>query len=331
MPTESEIISRVRRRARVSGRVVLGIGDDAAVIETAPDANLLACCDLMIEGVHFRLDWSTPRLLGHKALAVTLSDIAAMGGRARFAMVSIALPPATSSDFVDEMLAGILELANRYEVSIVGGDTSASPGPVFIDTSVIGECEEGRFVSRGGAKPGERIYVSGELGSSAVGLRLLQMGIRVTADTGGGTRECLLKHLSPEPRLVLGEAIGRAGIATAMIDISDGLSTDLSHILEASGCGAVIRVADLPTAGCLGSLASTDSGIDPLNLVLHGGEEYELLFTSAATPAEVSDLATSLGVTVTEIGETTAASGLHVERNGVTELLEPGGFQHLAE
>ena len=146
MTGESQIISRVRARAARAERVVIGIGDDASVVEHNGETDILACSDLMVEGVHFRIDWAEPSLIGRKALAVTLSDIAAMGGVARFAMVSIALPKRSSPDFIDELIRGLFDMADACGVSIIGGDTSSSPDSVFIDTAAIGECARGRVV-----------------------------------------------------------------------------------------------------------------------------------------------------------------------------------------
>jgi thiamine-monophosphate kinase len=313
--------------------VLVGIGDDAAVVSLEPGSDLIACCDLVVEGVHFRAGWAAPKLLGHKALAVTLSDVAAMGAIARFAMVSIALPPSTKSEFVDDLFRGIVDLADQCGVSIIGGDTSSSPGPLFLDTSVIGECARGRAVTRGGAKAGDIIYVTGDLGASALGLRLLEAGHRLedelSDDRSQARRRALLKHLAPEPRLKLGQAIGEAGLATAMIDISDGLSTDLWHVLEESGCGAIIHAASLPIAECTLSLSASDSRFDSLSLALHGGEEYELLFTSLPeSEGELLELSISMGVAITSIGEILPGSGLQLERDKRTETVLPAGYEH---
>src|SRR5712692_749534 len=329
---ESEIISRLRSIAQITDDVLVGIGDDAAVIRAADGRDLIACCDLMVEGVHFRSEWAPPRLLGRKALAVNLSDIAAMGGIPRFAMISIALPPRFGSDFVDELFGGLFEMANGCGVSIIGGDTSSSRDSLFIDVSVIGECESGRAVTRRGAKIGDRIYVSGSLGASALGLSLLEDGFRLddSKDASDAIRlRAVLKHLAPEPQLRLGRAIGEARLATAMIDISDGLSTDLWHILEESRRGAVIHASAIPIAPCVRSLASAAKGIDALRLALHGGEEYELLFT--ARPEEqqrIAELSTVSGIEITAVGEIVERGGLQLERESALEPVQPAGYEH---
>lgn len=332
MPSESEIISWLRKRAGVNDEVLLGIGDDAAVIKASSGRALIACCDLMVEGVHFRTEWTPPRLLGRKALAVNLSDVAAMGGVPKFAMMSIALPHWCSSEFVNELFEGMLELADASGVAIIGGDTSSSRDSLFIDLSVIGECESGRAVTRRGANIGDRIYVSGSLGASALGLSLLEGRFRLneSQDVSDAKRQAVLKHLSPEPQLKLGRAIGEAGLATAMIDISDGLSTDLWHILDESGVGAFIHAAAIPVAESVLAAAAGAPGIDPLSLALNGGEEYELLFTVRPENHErVVALAETLGETITVIGDIVAEKQSHLERNGTIESFQPLGYQHL--
>ena len=331
MPNESQVIARLRRRAGVGDQVVLGIGDDAAVIKTSSTADLIACCDLMVEGVHFRTEWTPPRLLGRKALAVNLSDVAAMGGVPKFALMSIALPGKYSSEFLDELFDGVFEIAHETRVSIIGGDTSSSRDSLFIDISVIGECRRNQAVTRHGALVGDRIYVSGPLGASAVGLSLLEAGLRIedARDSTDPRLQAVSKLLSPEPRLRLGQALGESGLATAMIDISDGLSTDLWHILEESGVGARIYATQIPVADCV-SVAAAAPGGDPLSLALNGGEEYELLFTVRPEDRQqLAVLSESVGATITEIGEIIVEKQLNLERNGAIEPVLARGYQHL--
>lgn len=332
MPAESEIVSRLRNIARITDEVVVGIGDDAAVIRAAGGKDLIACCDLMVEGVHFRSEWTPPRLLGRKALAVNLSDVAAMGAIPKFAMISLAVPPAFGSDFIDELFKGLFELANASGVSIIGGDTSSSRDSLFIDVSVIGECETGRAVTRQGANIGDTIYVSGSLGASALGLLLLEGGFRLDdskeASDATGLR-AVLKHLAPEPQLELGRALGEAGLATAMIDISDGLSSDMRHIIDESGCGAIIHAEAIPIADCVNSIAANKSGTDPLRLALHGGEEYELLFTVRPEDRQrIAELSTASGVALTAVGEIVESGGLQLEREGALEPVQAIGYEH---
>lgn len=332
MPSESEIISRLRKLASGNDEVVLGIGDDAAVIKTSGGRDLIACCDLLVEGVHFRAEWTPPRLLGRKALAVNLSDVAAMGGVPKFAMMSIALPLWCSSEFVDELFEGVFELADASAVSIIGGDTSSSRDSLFIDVAVIGECESGKAVTRRGAKVGDTIYISGALGASALGLSLLEDGFRLndSQDIGDPRRRPVLKHLAPEPQSKLGRALGETGLATAMIDISDGLSTDLWHILDESGVGGVIHASAIPIDECVRSITSPLANIDPLKLALNGGEEYELLFTAPPENANaLAALSDALGVKLNAIGDIIAQRGLQLVRNAALESLQPAGYEHL--
>jgi thiamine-monophosphate kinase len=337
MPGESQIISSIRRRARKTSSVVVGIGDDAAVVRPTAGMDLIACCDLMVEGVHFRRAWAPAKLIGRKALAVTLSDIAAMGGLARFAMISIALPHGCSDDFVDELLEGIFDMADECQVSIIGGDTSSSSDSLFIDTTVVGECERGRAITRSGAQVGDGIYVTGELGASALGLMLLAQGVRLgdreppaKADPADNVRrEALIKHLAPVPRLAVGRAIAERGLASAMIDISDGLSTDLSHILDESGIGAVIKAGAIPIAGCVESFSAVEPNLDSLELALNGGEEYELLFTSGREcRGQVDELSQELGIRLSDIGEVVVENGLQLDRDGSRRLILPAGYEH---
>jgi thiamine-monophosphate kinase len=353
MPRESEIISRIRQRARRNDQTLVGVGDDAAVFSHSGATDLIACCDLMVEGVHFRREWASAAMIGRKALAVTLSDVAAMGGAARFAMASLALPGALPAGFIEGLIEGLFAMADCSGVSIIGGDTSSSVDSLFIDTSVIGECAAGRAVTRRGAKVGDHLYVTGALGASMLGLSLLERGLRLESDSpldskslnstslnsaslnlmpvnSSAEKEALLKHLAPEPRLKIGQAIGQRGLATAMTDISDGLSADLRHVLDESDCGAIIEADAIPIAGCARLLAVSDKQIDPLRLALDGGEEYELLF--AASPEnrdKIIELSNELEMPITKIGRIVAGNEMRLERDGALEPFSPAGYEHL--
>lgn len=321
---EWEIISKIRHRARTRSTVKVGIGDDAAVIEERSDLEMIVCCDLMIEGIHFRLRGADPFMIGRKSLAVTLSDIAAMGGHPQYALISLAIPPATSAEFIDRLFDGLCDMARWADVAIIGGDTSRSPGPMFIDTIVLGECLKGRAVRRAGARPGNRIYVTSALGASALGLRLLEQEVSLD-ESDELQKTAIMKHLDPEPRCAFGRGIGLAGLATAMIDLSDGLSADLSHILEESNCGAIIDASAIPVAESVRAIAE-----DALQLALHGGEEYELLFTAKPEDHEkILNLSSIVGLPITMIGEIIAGRGLHLRRGVVIEDVEPQGFEHM--
>jgi thiamine-monophosphate kinase len=331
MPGESQIISLIKKRARADDQVLVGIGDDAAIIKTGGAMDLIACSDLMVEGVHFRCEWGEPRLIGHKALAVTLSDVAAMGGIAKFALINIALPHRLSSEFIAKIFQGIFDLADSCGVSIIGGDTSSSRDSLFIDTSVIGECASGRALTRRGARVGDTIYVTGTLGASTLGLQMLEQGARLDdREDNLAARRALMKHLAPEPRLKTGRAIAEMNLATAMIDISDGLSTDLCHILYESDCGAIIRANAIPIDESVRSLSAATSEIDPLRLALDGGEEYELLFTvRPESRSRVAELSSATGIPITPVGEIVSEKGLQLMRDGTLRPVKPSGYEHM--
>lgn len=345
MPSELEIISNIRRRARKGSGIIVGIGDDAAVLNVSPECELLACCDLSVEDVHFKTDWSPPHLIGHKAIAVNISDIAAMGGIPKYAMISIAVKGRTD-EYIDALFEGLNALADRFGVSIVGGDTSASPGPLFIDVSLLGEVAKGRAVLRSGAKPGDLIFVTGSLGSSALGLNLLQLGHRLSGSTvdqpssssdnsaqfdpiQSARERAILRHLAPEPRAEFGRLLGQSGLATSMIDISDGLTTDLSHILEESRCGAVLQAESIPVSDSLLILASEMQIDDPLNVALNSGEEYELLFTAReACTAGIQEIAARANLRISKIGRILNEPEMLLDLSGALSILTPCGYQH---
>jgi thiamine-monophosphate kinase len=335
MPGESEIIAMIRARSGTVPRsgVEVGIGDDAAVLRPDSSTDLLFCSDLSVESVHFRTEWAEPEVIGKKALAVTVSDIAAMGGQPKFALASIAFSPASSMQFIEQLFSGMFDLAGALGFSLVGGDTSASPGPLFIDTSAIGVCGRGRAVTRSGARPGDLVYVTGELGASALGLSLLEAGLRLGAPAMGpdglARQAAIRRHLLPEPRVMAGRTIGLAGVATAMIDISDGLATDLGHIVQDSKCGIVIRGKALPVARPLIELSSLGAIEDPLQLALGSGEEYELAFCARPEAVNsVRDLSYELELPITLIGEVIQDRGLFIELDKGTVTIEAKGFEH---
>src|SRR5215813_7988289 len=338
MPGESEIISMIRGRAREErgSGVELGIGDDAAVLRAEAGVDFLFCSDLSIEGVHFRTEWAGPELIGHKALAATISDVAAMGGEPRYAVASIALTKGSSMEFIEELLSGMFDLANAFGFSLVGGDTSASPGPLFIDTSAIGVCGRGRAITRRGARPGDLVYVTGDLGNSALGLSLLKRGFRSDESVSDSSdrisraiQAAIKRHLIPAPRVLAGRMLGLGGLATAMIDISDGLGTDLGHIAEDSKCGAIIHAELLPIARAVRDLSRAGGETDPVELALESGEEYELAFCSPPEASErIREMSRELQLPITRIGEMIGESGLYIQRDGQTAMMDIKGFEH---
>jgi thiamine-monophosphate kinase len=327
--TERELIERIAAAAsRRSDDVILGIGDDAAIIRTSSDRWWLVTTDSQVEDVHFKLDYTPARLLGHKALAVNLSDIAAMGGTPRFALLSLALPKTIEPSFVDELLAGMLALADQHTTILIGGDIAGSGDGVKITMTLIGECPARRAGRRDGAGPGDLIYVTGTLGLSAIGLRLLQRGYRYADDLPAEIKRAILAHLAPTPRLDIGRYLAEREMAHAMIDISDGLSTDLFHLCEASRVGAVVYGNKVPVA--TGIPQGVEAG--GLENALNGGEDYELLFTVAKDRAAWIEEARAAcaDVPITHIGEIIDEPGrMFLDREGALESLLPRGYDHL--
>jgi len=332
---EFDFIKRIRAQAEsrgTSAQVLSGIGDDAALIRPSADLDLVMSVDLLVEDIDFRREATSARSLGHKALAVSLSDIAAMGSQPRWALLSLGVPEDVwSVDFVDQLYDGVFQLADRYEVKLIGGDTSRTPEKIVVDSMVLGECAPGRAVKRSGAQPGDQIYVTGSLGAAAAGLRLINRGVK--AEFEGTEKEnsefeaVIMRQLRPEPRVGWGLVIGEEGLSSAMIDLSDGLSSDLHHLCEASKTGALIESASIPIDSVVVTLCGRRA-LDPLMLALHGGEDFELLFT--VPPENVSRLPKKVdGVPITCIGSIeSAAHGIQIIEGSRVWPLEPGGYRH---
>lgn len=322
---EFDLIRRIRERCPIRSRdLTVGIGDDAAVWQNAAGAETLLTTDLLIEDVHFRLRDTTPELLGKKALAVNLSDIAAMGGRPRFVTLSLAIPAGMSVDFLDRFVDGLLEDCLQFQVELAGGDVSSSPSGFMVSITAIGAVATGCAVRRSGARAGDRVMVSGELGASVAGLKLLESGHRLGASGGGPEAQhiqnAIRSHLCPRPRLELGAALREKKLATAMIDISDGLSSDLGHIVDESRVGTIINFESIPCSPALALL-----GEGARDLVLHSGEDYELLFT--VKRERVSEVL-ALDRDIRQIGEIVSESGMWLKEGSHLVPLSPKGFEH---
>jgi thiamine-monophosphate kinase len=287
--------------------VRVGIGDDAAVLEPSPGAWLLVTTDLVLEDVHFRRRSAGPADIGWKAMARNLSDVAAMGGTPRFAVVALACPEKTDVEEVDQFYEGLRGAATPHGVHVVGGDTSASPDGWIVNVTLLGEMT-GPPRLRSDARPGDRIAVSGALGRSAAGLRVLEADPR-PALPEETLRDVVQAQLRPVARVHEGKWLGTALGVHALIDLSDGLATDLGHVAAESGVGARVELARLPVAPSTRAVATALS-LDPVELAVAGGEDYELLFT--AERSAMDDLAAGLtsatGTAVTVIGEITAGS-----------------------
>jgi thiamine-monophosphate kinase len=307
---EKSLIERIRRAAATRGqRASQGIGDDCAVLPLPRGHEALVTTDFSLEDVHFRREWHPPDSVGHRCLARGLSDIAAMGGIPRAAFLSLALPVELPQSWVDKFIAGLLKLAAQFSVPLAGGDTAQSPAGVLADIVVLGSVPAGQAVLRSGARPGDFLYVTGTLGSAVAALNQLRDGKELRPRSHP-------KHFYPQPRVAVGQFLREKRLASAMIDISDGLSTDLGHICEESGAGAVVYAEALPAAG----------GKDGLTLALHGGDEYELLFTARPErriPKQV------VGVPITLIGEILSGKQMMLATaDGKTQPLKPAGWEH---
>src|SRR5215213_10404248 len=333
--SESDLINSLRQRAGslTTQSLVAGIGDDAAVVRNAAGKDSVITADLLVEDIDFRRTTTPPYLLGHKALAVSLSDIAAMGARPLWSIVSIGVPDDVwQTDFVERLYDGLLALANRYGVELIGGDTSRTPDNIVIDSTVIGECAAGMSVMRSGAKPGEQVFVTGSLGAAAAGLRLIERGAHLAEQNLGDEDSqkldhILLRQLRPEPRVGWGMVLGEERLATSMIDLSDGLSSDLNHLCTASGVGALIDSSLIPIDDRVQELCGRRA-LDPLQLALHGGEDFELLFT--VKPGNVARLPRRVdGAGIKCIGIVQSASeGVKISEGSRTWELKPGGWMH---
>ena len=313
--SERALIARIRAQARLGRGVIQGIGDDCSVLRIPPGHEILVTTDFSLEGVHFRADWHSPEVVGHRCLTRGLSDIAAMGGEPVAAFLSLALPASLPQSWVDGFLRGFLKLARKFGVPLAGGDTAQSPAGVLADIVVLGSVPRGRALLRSGARPGDGIYVTGELGAGAAALdRMLRSGRKVSeAD--------YRRHFHPIPRLTVGSVLRQKRLASSMIDLSDGLSTDLSHICEESGVGAEILVEAIPRA----QLGKRVEFVDP-SFALHGGDDYELLFTVPGRKRVPGKIA---GVVVTRIGTITRGSKMRaVAADGRKSPLRPQGWEH---
>ena len=276
---EHGLIQRIQSKFPTKDRaIVIGIGDDAAIINPAPRNSLLISTDTLREDVHFRIKYCTFYDIGWKAVAVSISDIAAMGGMPRHLLLSIAVPHKTSVKDLDDMIKGVADITTKYEVSLVGGNVSRSKNGVTIDTTVIGELTRGTGVARSGASVGDLIYITGMVGKSAIGFSLLKLSTDIRSISHRMAVPFIASHLRPVPRVREGMILGTNQLATAMIDISDGLLADLDHICKQSKVGADIYTSLIPLPDIPRRL-KREVARDPLYYALYGGEDYELLFT----------------------------------------------------
>lgn len=315
-----------------SPKLKIGIGDDCAVYHFSADKYLLATTDSLVEDVHFQLKFITPKQLGRKALVVNISDVAAMGGTPKLALVSLGIPKNLSVGFLDDFYKGINQICRDYQIELCGGDTVASPKHLMVNITLLGEVKKNRLFARSGARPGDKILVTGTLGDSALGLKLLTNRRKKWAGSLKARKWLIQKHLEPAPRIREALKLSRSNLrVTSMIDISDGLIQDLHHICQAGKVGARIDENRLPLSSALEQTARANH-LKHNKLALSGGEDYELLFT--LNPHDVNKLIrqfTNSFSPLTMIGEIQSrSSGITlVRKNGRNETItEPMGFNH---
>ena len=307
-PGEFDLIDRFRSRLKFrSPRMKIGIGDDCAVYSGMTGKYQLISTDALIENVHFKLSTTQPELLGRKALSVNISDIAAMGGTPHLALVTLGIPKTLPVKFLDSLYLGINEVCHEHKIEIAGGDTTASPRHLFINITLVGEVGKGQLVTRSGARPGDKIFVTGTPGQSALGLKLLSSPRKQWKGNKTFQKKMIQAHLDPVPRLAESQKLVNSGARiTSMIDISDGLAQDLSHICKAGNVGAVIREEWLPRSQELERLTSLNR-LKLMDYILAGGEDYELLFTLKSEDVrKIIILFNNAKTPVTQIGEVTA-------------------------
>lgn len=331
---EFGLIARLTQGLETRPDVVLGVGDDAALLDVGPDMLLVATCDAQVEGRHFLSSIATPQEIGHKTLAVNASDIAAMGAEPLWALISLLLPADVSIDRLDGIYEGMRSLGRRLGIAIVGGNVSGTDGPLTLDMTLLGRVARGRPCRRSGGQPGDLLLVTGALGAAAAGLLAFTTG-RDTKPYAGVAPE-VLEHartalVAPIPRVAEGRALAATGIVSAMVDVSDGLTADLDHLCMASGVGAVLEAEALPIDAAASAIAKA-YGRDPLDLALSGGEVYELLFSVPPAALDTAlDAVRSVGGGASVIGRLTEArEGMQLRlADGTLRALEPHGWDHL--
>lgn len=334
--TERDLIDRIQRRLpKPPPWLLVGIGDDGAVVEPERNRVEVLSVDALVEGVHFDRAFVGPEAIGHRALAVNLSDLAAMGAAPRLALLSLALPAGLPIDDFEGIVEGLTGLAARHRLQIAGGNLTRSPGPLMIDITVIGTVKRRQALTRSGARPGDDVYVSGTLGGAAAGLRILsaigQSGDRRSTSPIADPAIAdawIQRYLYPEARVRLGLMLARNRAASAAIDLSDGLSDGVHRIAESSGVGMVIDADALPIDPDVGRWFA-DRGLDPVSEIIAAGDDYELLFTTRPRSAGRLRPARQHGdAALTKIGICTEGPGLSLRSGGIERELRRAGYDH---
>ena len=324
--SERELIARIARQLPASPAwVLVDIGDDAAVVESPRNRLEVLSVDAVVEGVHFDRAFTPPAAIGHRALAVNLSDLAAMGAAPRLALLSLALPATLELAAFDEMIGSLAAVATRFRMAIVGGNLTRIGGPLVLDVTVVGTVKRRQTLTRAGARPGDDLYITGSIGAAAAGLQMLRAGAEVAP--GSAAERCVQRYLYPEPRLRMGELLGRNRAATACMDVSDGLADAVHQLAEASGVGAAIEGGALPLEPGARSWFE-QQGQDAVSASITGGDDYELLI--AARPRLRGRLVAAErhgNVPLTRIGSCTANRAVVVTEGGVNRIM-PSGYSH---
>jgi thiamine-monophosphate kinase len=339
--TERELIKRIAERLQPPpGWLTVGIGDDAAVVEPERNRLEVLSVDAIVEGIHFDRRFTPPGAIGHRALAVNLSDLAAMGAAPRLALLSFVLPPALLLDDFDALVSGLAALALRHKLHVVGGNLTRSPGPLMIDVTVVGTAKRRQVLTRAGARPGDAIYVTGSIGGAAAGLEMLRHTASAASEAkhppgtdlrAQGLERCAIRYLYPEPRVRMGLALGRNRVASACMDLSDGLADGVRQIAEASGVGIIVDAAAIPVDQEARAWFDAQGG-DALTSAMTGGDDYELVFTSPPRGnGRLRAASRGIDVAVTRIGICTKAHDLILRRAGEgppTDEAIPSGYTH---
>lgn len=325
MKTEFEFIKNLRQKYSLKK-----IGDDCAVLPKDLKTDMVITTDLLVENIDFKLDWTRPEFIGHKSLAVSLSDVAAMGAKPVWSMVSIGVPEKIwKTNFVEKFYAGYFKLAKKFNVELIGGDVSKTLDKIVVDSIVAGETKKGKAVLRSGAKAGDLIFVTGKLGGAAIGLKLLEEGEKFEKSK---YKKLLLRQLAPNPQTEIGQILGAKNLATSMIDLSDGLSSDLFHLCQNSKVGAKIFADKLPfeiqNSKFIQNFKDSNLKASDIILAFDGGEDFELLFTvDPKKKFQVKKLLEKHKISL--IGEATAnAEIIELVTDKKIEILEPKGFRH---
>ena len=323
---ERALIARIKARVSMPSWVVVGPGDDAAVIKPQRGAFDVLTTDAQVDGIHFDRRFVPADAIGHRALAVNLSDLAAMGASPHAALLSLALPSSLDLAAFEQVIDGLLALAATHRVTLIGGNITQTPGPLTLDVTAIGSARPRRVLTRAGARPGDEVFVTGTLGEAAVGLQRLQVAPQAAADWP--TDACVKRYLRPDPRVRAGMLLGRNRAASSCMDVSDGLADCVRQVAEASGVGITLEAAAIPVTAEVRE-AQKRKGQDPLALALGGGDDYELFFTvRPAHRGRLRAVCQQLGdLPITRIGVVTKGRELLVRDDAGLHPL-PTGYEH---